>query len=576
MTEKFPVGSKNTRESAGFPRFLAIPTALTVAMAVTFGGSVAAVADDSEPPSSTASATSNEPAESTDTASDPESTRLRDLAAAAIEAVKASRDDGGTADTDAEAETAADEPTTEPTTAPTTEPTPEPTEPPADETPPPAEETPPPSEETPPPSEETPPPAEETPPPTEETPPPAEETPPPAEETPAPTEPTDPPTGPTEPPASQNPPAPEPDPIPVRPRPSVRPTPNSAAAADAAAKAAAARAVAAERAEAIAAAQETFATARVAYDDAKREFASATAERDAAQARADLIHTMATDAAKAASRSERILGALVRSLAQQGSGSAAAGVLLDSRGGASILYQLGTLEKLSELSGNVEVIRERAEADQVRAESLAAQDVAAQQLVLSIPVDAAKAAVDSAKAQFDAASAALASLRTSAPVGLIGLTPLSELLAADTGQLSDQGWAHPAIGRITDIFGPRPERPVPGVNEFHHGTDIGAACNAGIYAATSGVVVAAGTLGTYGNWILIDHGDGIETGYAHLAEGETLVGVGEPVIAGQVIGGVGSTGASTGCHLHFEVRIDGTRVDAQSFMAERGIELGAE
>jgi murein DD-endopeptidase MepM/ murein hydrolase activator NlpD len=356
----------------------------------------------------------------------------------------------------------------------------------------------------------------------------------------------------------------------------VRSTPNPAGAAEAAEKAAAARAEAEERAAAVDAAQETLATARVAYDDAKREFASATAERDAAQARADQIHRMAEDAAKDASRSQRVLGALVRSLAQQGSGGAAAGVLLDSHGGANILYQLGTLDKLSELSGNVEVVRDRAEADKVRAESLAAQDAAAQQVVLSIPVDQAKAAVDAAKAQFDAASAALASLRTSAPVGLVGLTPLAELLVADTGQLSDQGWAHPAIGRITDVFGPRPEKPVPGVGEFHHGTDIGAACNAGIYAATSGVVVAAGSLGTYGNWVLIDHGDGIETGYAHLADGETLVTIGEPVIAGQVIGGVGSTGASTGCHLHFEVRIDGTRVDAQSFMAERGIELGAE
>ncbi|MDY7557992.1 M23 family metallopeptidase [Cryobacterium sp. 10C3] len=57
-------------------------------------------------------------------------------------------------------------------------------------------------------------------------------------------------------------------------------------------------------------------------------------------------------------------------------------------------------------------------------------------------------------------------------------------------------------------------------------------------------------------------------------QGKTLVSVGEHVVAGQVIAGVGSTGASTGCHLHFEVRIDGTAVDAVPFLALRGVNLG--
>jgi murein DD-endopeptidase MepM/ murein hydrolase activator NlpD len=177
-----------------------------------------------------------------------------------------------------------------------------------------------------------------------------------------------------------------------------------------------------------------------------------------------------------------------------------------------------------------------------------------------------------AKTAFDQASAQLNAAQFSAPAGLLQIAPLP--VVADTGQLTSQGWAAPAIGTITDLFGPRPSLPLPGVGAFHYGTDIGAACNAGIYAATSGVVVAAGPLGTYGNWILIDHGAGIQTGYAHVADGETLVSVGESVIAGQVIAGVGSTGASTGCHLHFEVRINGNRVDARPFMAERGIDLG--
>ncbi|MET0725601.1 MAG: M23 family metallopeptidase, partial [Leifsonia sp.] len=70
------------------------------------------------------------------------------------------------------------------------------------------------------------------------------------------------------------------------------------------------------------------------------------------------------------------------------------------------------------------------------------------------------------------------------------------------------------------------------------------------------------------------HGSGVETAYAHLASGGTVVTVGEHVTAGQPIGLVGSTGASTGCHLHIEVRLDGVRTDPLPFFAARGIVLG--
>ncbi len=92
-----------------------------------------------------------------------------------------------------------------------------------------------------------------------------------------------------------------------------------------------------------------------------------------------------------------------------------------------------------------------------------------------------------------------------------------------------------------------------------------------MFAATGGTVVEAGPDGGYGNWILIDHGSGVSTGYAHLVDGGILVSVGEHVEAGQVIGAVGSTGQSTGCHLHFEVRLGGTAVDSLPFLAARGI-----
>ena len=138
-------------------------------------------------------------------------------------------------------------------------------------------------------------------------------------------------------------------------------------------------------------------------------------------------------------------------------------------------------------------------------------------------------------------------------------------------QLSDQGWALPVLGRISSPFGPRPNKPVDGVGGYHNGTDIAAACGRPVFAATGGKIVDAGYQGSYGNWVLIDHGNGVETGYAH--NSKVLVDAGQMVVAGEIIAVVGTTGASSGCHVHFETRIDGTRIDAEPFMMEKGISL---
>jgi len=333
----------------------------------------------------------------------------------------------------------------------------------------------------------------------------------------------------------------------------------------------------ARRAAAVAAAQSRLRAAETRLGAAKRADASANADYEAAVSRADLVHALRERASVTADASRRVLATLVRGLMQQ-SGNSTLDVLLDDRAGQDLLFQLGTLDTLSRLTANLDDVRSRVAADVTRERALEKQDVAAQAAIVAVPVSAARAAVVTAQDEVDAASAALADLDRPATA----TTAASEVQpfpatapVADSGRLSEQGWAKPAAGRVTDSFGPRLVHPVAGVGDFHRGTDIGAGCDAAIYAATDGVVEAAGTLGTYGNWILIDHGNGIETGYAHIAAGETLVGVGESVTAGQVIAGVGSTGASTGCHLHFEVRIDGTAVDAVPFMALRGVNLGS-
>lgn len=125
--------------------------------------------------------------------------------------------------------------------------------------------------------------------------------------------------------------------------------------------------------------------------------------------------------------------------------------------------------------------------------------------------------------------------------------------AGGTGAFS---W--PVTGTITSPFGWR-SNPFGGSPEFHQGLDIAAPSGTTVTAAAGGSVIMAQWYGGYGNYILIDHGGGYSTGYGHLSA--IYVSNGQSVKRGQAIGAVGSTGASTGPHLHFEVRIDGKPVD---------------
>ncbi|QHC68195.1 peptidoglycan DD-metalloendopeptidase family protein [Rathayibacter sp. VKM Ac-2759] len=160
------------------------------------------------------------------------------------------------------------------------------------------------------------------------------------------------------------------------------------------------------------------------------------------------------------------------------------------------------------------------------------------------------------------------------------LVPTASLdaITATSGESTDAAagvsgtWVLPISGRISSSYGPRPDAPVAGVNLFHKGTDLAGACGTPVLAAASGTVEESMYSGSYGNWVLLDNGGGIETGYAHNTD--LLVDVGDYVTAGQQIATRGSTGASTGCHLHFETRVDGEAVDAVPFMEALGVPLG--
>jgi murein DD-endopeptidase MepM/ murein hydrolase activator NlpD len=121
-----------------------------------------------------------------------------------------------------------------------------------------------------------------------------------------------------------------------------------------------------------------------------------------------------------------------------------------------------------------------------------------------------------------------------------------------------EGFIRPASGRVSSGFGYR-IHPIFRVRKMHTGVDIAAAHGAAIHAAAGGLVVHSGRWGGYGQCVIIDHGGGVATLYAHCSR--LLVPAGEEVTQGQVIGRVGSTGLATGPHLHFEVRRNGQPVD---------------
>ena len=116
----------------------------------------------------------------------------------------------------------------------------------------------------------------------------------------------------------------------------------------------------------------------------------------------------------------------------------------------------------------------------------------------------------------------------------------------------------PVEGRVSSRFGHRSD-PFSGERKAHKGVDIAAAAGTPIQAVRAGTVTFSGDRGGYGNVVIVDHGDGLETRYAHCASLD--VQVGQTVQAGSSIATVGSTGRSTGPHLHFEVRKDGQAVD---------------
>lgn len=119
--------------------------------------------------------------------------------------------------------------------------------------------------------------------------------------------------------------------------------------------------------------------------------------------------------------------------------------------------------------------------------------------------------------------------------------------------------------RLTSDYGMR-THPVLGGRRSHNGVDLAATTGTPIYATADGLVSKAGRFGSYGNYVSIEHGADLQTRFAHMSRVE--VAAGSRVTKGQLIGYVGSTGRSTGPHLHYEVRIAGKAVNPVPYMVE--------
>jgi len=145
-------------------------------------------------------------------------------------------------------------------------------------------------------------------------------------------------------------------------------------------------------------------------------------------------------------------------------------------------------------------------------------------------------------------------------------TLIRRIQAGTSGEQQGTGvftWPAPGYSTITSPYGMR-YHPILKYNKKHTGVDIGAPSGADIVAADSGTVIQTGWMGGYGQVVVIDHGGGISTLYAHMS---TIIAAnGASVTKGETIGKVGSTGWSTGPHLHFEVRINGVDTNPMSYI----------
>jgi murein DD-endopeptidase MepM/ murein hydrolase activator NlpD len=206
----------------------------------------------------------------------------------------------------------------------------------------------------------------------------------------------------------------------------------------------------------------------------------------------------------------------------------------------------------SEARAEVAAARARAAKAELEREQARATEVRAGRRALLAGVRGDREEMESETKGLEKRSAALAAEIRKAQ----GLPPAPSGSVA-VGPPSAAGLVWPVHGTLTSGFGPRWGR-------MHEGIDIAGGSGTPIAAAATGTVISAGWSGGYGQLVVLDHGDGLSTAYAHLSS--IAVSAGQTVPQGSVVGGMGTTGSSTGVHLHFEVRVNGAAVNPLGYL----------
>ena len=226
-------------------------------------------------------------------------------------------------------------------------------------------------------------------------------------------------------------------------------------------------------------------------------------------------------------------------------------------------YDEGVIDQLKETRQKIADDKASLETEKAEVEA-AKSDLSDRQTELKTQLSKAQALVNDIEERADEYSQTLDDIEKEEAKVQADIKAKQEELARQGKEVLGEGdylWPVPASHRITSNFGYR-EHPTQGGYKFHYGIDIGVASGNNVLASRSGTVLISQYSSSYGNYIVISHGGGDTTLYAHMSK--RLVSAGEVVTQGDVIGYSGSTGWSTGPHVHFEITENGTRVDPES------------
>ena len=253
-------------------------------------------------------------------------------------------------------------------------------------------------------------------------------------------------------------------------------------------------------------------------------------------------------------------------------------ILFSSKDFADLLDNAMMVEEIMDYDNQVMdqliALREQIEEDKAELETARQeqQDAKAEQEAAQANLQAQESEVDALLSQIsnqeDELEAREAQLRAASDAATAEIAAAERELAAQIANVpSESGFLWPLPGRynLSSLFGSR-KHPITGKANNHTGIDIPASSGTSILAAKSGVVTTSTYNNSYGNYVVVSHSDGTSTLYAHMVRRNCSKG--DTVSQGQVIGYVGTTGSSTGNHLHFEVRVNGSRVDPINYFTD--------